>query len=108
MIFLSGETEENRQQIIQGQRDTVLSETGFHQGRLVSTRLAKETFTQVYSSDLIRAKAVSYFTHKQTVRILMDKLKHLDTHLMQTADLIVNSHQQDIIIDKRLRERVCH
>ena len=60
-LFCSGETDENRLHIIQGQRDTLLSDTGSEQARLLSTRLAKETFSQIYSSDLIRAKAVSQF-----------------------------------------------
>lgn len=55
----SGETEENRLGIIQGQADTLLNETGKEQARKVGERLACESFTQIFSSDLCRAKDVS-------------------------------------------------
>ena len=54
----SGETEENRLGVVQGQEDTVLNETGRQQAKLASERLSCETFTSVYSSDLMRAKEV--------------------------------------------------
>ena len=55
----SGETEENRLGIIQGQADTPLNETGKQQARRVGQRLACENFTRIFSSDLSRAKDVS-------------------------------------------------
>ena len=56
----SGETEENKAHVIQGQTDTKLNQVGREQGRLVGVRLSAETFTSVYSSDLARAKDVRF------------------------------------------------
>ena len=44
--------------IIQGQADVPLNDTGRQQARLAAEKLACETFTSVYSSDLIRVKEV--------------------------------------------------
>lgn len=57
-FIFSGETEENRLGIIQGQADVPLNDTGRQQARLAAEKLACETFTSVYSSDLIRVKEV--------------------------------------------------
>ena len=58
LFSCSGETEENRLGIIQGQEDTVLNEVGRQQARLASEKLSCEIFTSIYSSDLMRAKEV--------------------------------------------------
>lgn len=55
----SGETEYNRLQMIQGQKDVALSDTGFQQAELVAKRLAGEKFDLAFSSDLKRAKKVT-------------------------------------------------
>ena len=57
-FIFSGETEENRLGIIQGQADVPLNDTGRQQARLAAEKLACETFTSIYSSDLIRVKEV--------------------------------------------------
>ena len=57
-FIFSGETEENRLGIIQGQADVSLNDTGRQQARLAAEKLACETFTSIYSSDLIRVKEV--------------------------------------------------
>ena len=41
-----------------GQRDTALSDHGRCQSRIVGQRLARETFSRIYSSDLVRASEV--------------------------------------------------
>lgn len=41
-----------------GQQDNVLSDHGRQQARQVAARLAREPFTAVYSSDLLRASEV--------------------------------------------------
>ncbi|KAG8859369.1 hypothetical protein FRB96_004584 [Tulasnella sp. 330] len=50
-----GETEENRQHIIQGQLNTQLSETGRDQARRLAVGLRDTEFARAYSSDLTRA-----------------------------------------------------
>jgi len=77
-----GETEENKQKIIQGHLDTNLSSKGCCQARLCSMRLQNEMFTHVYCSDLKRA--------------------------LQTCELMLDQNEQtkcEVVIDKRLRER---
>lgn len=58
LFYFSGETEENRLGIIQGQADVPLNDTGRQQARLAAEKLACEAFTSIYSSDLIRVKEV--------------------------------------------------
>ena len=58
LLLHSGETDYNRQRIIQGQRDVELSDVGSNQAQLVAKRLASERFNLVFSSDLSRAKKV--------------------------------------------------
>lgn len=57
-LHCSGETEYNRLQMIQGQKDVALSDTGYQQAGLVAERLAGEKFHLAFSSDLSRAKKV--------------------------------------------------
>ena len=55
-----GETQANRDQIIQGHEDTALNERGFEQARLLGEALKKIKFHEVaFSSDLCRAVSVS-------------------------------------------------
>lgn len=55
-----GETQANRDDIIQGQQDTKLNERGFEQARLVGEALKRIKFHDVmFSSDLSRAVSVS-------------------------------------------------
>ncbi|XP_041354977.1 fructose-2,6-bisphosphatase TIGAR-like [Gigantopelta aegis] len=77
-----GETVANRENIIQGQIDTCLSETGRQQALMVGSRLQNERWTHVFASDLSRAT--------------------------QTAQVIVEANKYNhcsIISDRRLRER---
>ena len=55
-----GETQANRDEIIQGHQDTTLNEKGFEQARLVGEALKRIKFHDVaFSSDLGRAVSVS-------------------------------------------------
>ena len=55
-----GETQANRDGIIQGHQDTALNETGFEQARLLGEALREVKFQDVaFSSDLCRAVSVS-------------------------------------------------
>ena len=50
-----GETESNKSRIVQGHRDTALSELGVKQAECVGKYLAETSFSLALSSDLIRA-----------------------------------------------------
>ncbi len=51
-----GETAWNAEGRVQGQTDVPLSEVGHAQARAAASVLAKERFTSIYSSDLVRAR----------------------------------------------------
>jgi probable phosphoglycerate mutase len=53
-----GETQENKDSVIQGQLDTELNETGLEQARRVADALRSVHFDAAYSSDLVRALKV--------------------------------------------------
>ena len=57
-IVRHGETEENRKAIIQGQRDTPLSDTGRAQARALAHALRDMPLERAWSSDLARASEV--------------------------------------------------
>lgn len=57
-IIRHGETQENRDGIIQGQRDTKLNEQGRKQAVLLGEGLKDVKFDTAYSSDLSRASDV--------------------------------------------------
>ncbi|KAK7038159.1 phosphoglycerate mutase-like protein [Favolaschia claudopus] len=79
-IVRHGETQENKESVIQGQLDTQLNQTGIEQARLVADSLRSVRFDAAYSSDLVRA--------------------------VKTAEIILE-HQTDIEIrrEEALRER---
>ena len=54
-----GETQANRDGIIQGQQDTPLNALGEEQARLVGEALKEEEIGCAFSSDLSRARTVS-------------------------------------------------
>ena len=58
-LIRHGETDANRNGVIQGQVDTVLNATGQEQGRLVAKALGRVPFEVAFSSDLVRASKVS-------------------------------------------------
>lgn len=59
-IIRHGETEENRQEIIQGQLDTALNKVGIEQAERVAESLRAVPFDVAYTSDLSRAVKVRY------------------------------------------------
>ena len=77
-LIRHGETEANRNRIMQGWMDTKLSETGIRQAAALSDRLADTALHALYSSDLTRA--------------------------VMTAEAIAASHTLPLRTDARLRE----
>ena len=73
-----GETDFNLFGVSQGQLDTSLNKTGLIQSKSLSEKLKNYTFDLVYSSTLTRA--------------------------MQTAEIILNNHKNQILTDPRLME----
>jgi len=84
-IFLvrHGETNHNKNKIIQGQLDTVLSAKGRLQAKALSEYFKNIKFDAIYSSDLKRAR--------HTCKVALSKNKSLD--------------KTKIIYDERLKER---
>jgi len=71
-----GETQANRDEIIQGHQDTALNERGFEQARLVGEALKRIKFHNVaFSSDLCRAvdTADEILTHHPQVKVVKQK-----------------------------------
>ena len=54
-----GQTEWNKTLRYQGHSDIELTAEGLHQAELVANRLAKEPFSAIYSSDLVRARVTA-------------------------------------------------
>src|SRR5918997_6667336 len=79
IIVRHGQTQWNIRRIRQGHLDSELTEKGLIQAQALGKRLARETFSALYSSDLGRA--------------------------MHTARLIAAVTGHEIITDARLRER---
>jgi probable phosphoglycerate mutase len=79
IIVRHGQTQWNLKLIRQGHLDSPLTETGVAQAKALGERLARETFTALYSSDLGRA--------------------------LQTAHMIAAATGHTIVTDPRLRER---
>ena len=59
-VVRHGETQENREGIIQGQKDTELNEIGSRQASLLGEALKDVKFSFVFSSDLKRALNVGF------------------------------------------------
>jgi probable phosphoglycerate mutase len=74
-----GETAWNAEGRVQGQLDIPLSETGLSQARAVSTVLGNESFSAIYSSDLVRVQ--------QTAQPTAERLK------------------MNVLLNRELRER---
>lgn len=79
MVVRHAETTWNRERRMQGTTDTKLSDTGRAQAGALARRLADETFSALYSSDLSRAR--------------------------DTARLIARQSRRKLRLDPRLRER---
>ena len=83
-IVRHGETEENKQKIIQGQLDTELNLEGEKQADLVAKALRNIPFDVCYSSDLKRAASTAekILVHHSGVRLekpsaLRERVSHL-------------------------------
>ena len=74
-----GESFANKEGIIQGHGDYILTESGYMQVRKIADRLKEEEFDLIYSSDLKRAK--------------------------ETAEEIAKFHLVKVMFDEKLRER---
>lgn len=66
-IVRHGETQENRDGIIQGQQDTSLNVIGLEQARMVGEALKDATLGVAFSSDLSRAVKVRGSNHIKNV-----------------------------------------
>ncbi len=97
-IVRHGETQENRDGIIQGQKDTELNEIGLRQASLLGEALKDVKFSFGFSSDLKRALNVG------SQQLIFQRKSDND---IQTAKAIMKHHDGvEIVIDPILRERV--
>lgn len=81
-LIRHGETAHNKDNVIQGQMDVPLSQTGLRQAELLGIHLQNQQYSHVYASDLTRA--------------------------MQTAESIIRQNKSckaSLLHDHRLRER---
>jgi broad specificity phosphatase PhoE len=79
-IVRHGQTEENKEGIIQGQNDGTLSSLGVKQSNKVAVRLAIEKFNVIFSSDLGRCTHTAArirHHHPATPLILSSKLREI-------------------------------
>lgn len=80
IITRHGETEENKQSIIQGHNPGKLSPEGIEQAKKVALRLKDETIDYIYSSDLARAadtaKEIAKF-HTETPIKFTEELREI-------------------------------
>ncbi len=79
IVVRHAETTWNREKRMQGTTDTKLSDVGQAQAQALARRLARETFTALYSSDLSRAR--------------------------DTAQAIAQFSSRELTLEPRLRER---
>ncbi|TCS43828.1 histidine phosphatase family protein [Reinekea marinisedimentorum] len=63
IIVRHGETDFNRQRLMQGQLDTELNKTGHKQAHCAALALKGEQFDAIWSSPLQRAKATARYIH---------------------------------------------
>ena len=76
-IVRHGETQENRDGIIQGQRDTFLNANGLEQARMVGDALKDAKLGIAFSSDLSRAVKVRGFNQTRNINRVWMKEGHL-------------------------------
>ncbi|THV03915.1 phosphoglycerate mutase-like protein [Dendrothele bispora CBS 962.96] len=82
LLVRHGETNENRQGIIQGHRDTLLNEAGKAQAKQVAEALADVELSLVYSSDLKRASETA-----ETIIRYHDSVKFVKTKELRERGL---------------------
>ena len=69
-VIRHGESQANKEGLIQGQLESSLTDDGQRQAALLGRRLASEHVTHVYSSDLIRAKNTADIALKEVKPVL--------------------------------------
>lgn len=76
ILVRHGETEENKNQIIQGKLPGTLSKDGLDQARRLALRLKDVKIDFIYSSDLARASdtAIAIQKHHPKIKIIYNKL----------------------------------
>ena len=75
VVVRHGETESNRSRIVQGHRDTALSELGVKQAECVGRYLADTSFSLALSSDLIRALKTGQVIAESNPSITQDTIE---------------------------------
>lgn len=76
-IVRHGETDANRNGILQGHTDTQLNEEGIAQAKMTANALEKVHLTVAYASDLSRASKVCTRAERDLCRELMHAIRQL-------------------------------
>jgi len=76
-LIRHGETDWNRERRWQGQSDPPLNELGQQQAKTLVSRLAEQTFDQIYSSDLIRAQETATLACPNTAIVAEPRLREM-------------------------------
>lgn len=100
-----GETQSNRDKILQGHIDTCLNEHGRKQAKCAGERLSQIHFTHVISSDLKRA----YETAQLMVQVLNENDKSIETikqdHRLRERNFGVLENQSVLVLAEEARKR---
>ena len=102
IVVRHAETTWNRERRMQGTTDTVLSDTGRAQAESVGRRLANESFSGLYSSDLSRAQDTAREIARHTQRTLQ-----LDPRLRERAFGVFEGLTADEIRSRYPEEYAC-
>lgn len=102
ILIRHGETMWNREKRMQGQTDTVLSETGREQAAALGRRLSTTTFAALYSSDLLRAWHTARAIAEQTGREIVK-----DSRLRERSFGIFEGLTHDEISERYPQELTC-
>lgn len=92
-IARHGETVWNKQNLMQGQKDSLLTKDGIKQAKVLATELKKLKFDHIFSSDLLRAKKTAEIIaleHDLTVTTskLLREVRYGDFEGMKISDYV--------------------
>ncbi|KAF3339444.1 phosphoglycerate mutase-like protein 4 [Carex littledalei] len=100
VVVRHGETSCNASQILQGQLDSELNETGRQQAAMVASRLSKESkFSAIYSSDLKRAAETAQMIANQCdLKGGGESLDQLHERCVSSFQKIASQHRGERVI----------
>lgn len=76
-IFRHGQTDWNKQGLLQGHSDIPLNETGIAQAKALASKFSSIQIDHIYSSDLIRAKDTAKFVFNEREMFFYPELREI-------------------------------